>query len=440
MNDLKVTDIRAGAYFGLKIFFVGRLEDNTILTIPFSKMLPLLLIDMESSFDYRGGDYKLSFVSQCVAATSTSPSNAITTSVGYVDSNISISALTVQDALRDLEKKLNDNYEKKYSTDFSNPNGAKKITYKINIDPQIHGSLDLVTKDSYAQNDEVKLSFTPSQDILSMIRKIVSSSKELNQRVADSSPTLETPFNPGSFLPVYDTKYYLTNDQLQVVFDVGVYQGGDSNKFTFEYYFADPGKNVDVLGFDVKFTHTLNWLNISDYGNDHNTNRSSDVPRQNPGFYSQNVVHPDTTRTELRNLPQDKLPIPAQSGDVAKLPLTTRNDAQGYQLHPYDAVKTAKLAFDTYAKACSALDNQVTFTVRGHLTILERLIKQPDDTGPTSFTTNGIWVKVNIYNSDYSQFYYTGWYQVLTIDNFFSGGKFTQLLTVMMMSGEQQPT
>lgn len=253
--------------------------------------------------------------------------------------------------------------------------------------------------------------------------------------VAASQPGISKQFHPGVKIPVFQTLYYLQDSVLNVIYNIKLYEGG-GDTFEFDYYFSGPGKNVDVLEFETKFPNMIAWMSSSISGTELNRNAASQIPAEHPQQHASNNVHPDITRKELYNKPIEQKPIPALKGDIAWLPANNRPEGSGFIKLEANAVPAARLAFESYGQICSALDIQLTFTIRGHLDILDQVITQPDQASEGFGVSKGIWIKVNIFNKDGSPFFYTGYYRLITVDNIFSGGKFTQMLTVMMVDRE----
>lgn len=433
-NDFQIKDLMGGMCFGLKIFFVGRLKDGSEYTMPFNKMLPLQLVKFDARFSFKGGEYFMGFVSAgtAIASSPLRPQNGIARAAAFTNKNVSFKCKQVQEAIELLEQKLNQNYEDVYSTELKNTAGARSIKYQIKLDSKICGCLNLITKDSFVKDELCQLTFEPNVDIGTMIRQILSSSTEVNQMVASSQPGIAKQFHPGVKMPIIKTMYYLQDDVLNVIYDVKLYEGG-GDTFEFDYYFSEPGKNVDVLEFETKFPNMIAWMSSSISGTELNRNAASQIPSEHPQQHASNNVHPDITRKELYNKPKEQKPIPAAKGDIAWPPATNRPEGTGFIKLEANAVPAARLAFESYGQICSALDIQMTFTIRGHLMILEKVVTQPDGDSQGFGVTEGLWIKVNIYNKDGSPFFYTGYYRLITVDNIFSGGKFTQMLTVMMM-------
>lgn len=433
--ELKVKDINSGFCFGLKIFFVGRLADGSAWTIPFSKMLCLQVLNIEARYSHRGGEYLLRMMSSAtsLSSTPTREGNGIARAGAFTNKNVSFKASTVQEAIKLLEDKLNKNYDDVYATELENTPDARRIVYKIWVDPRIDGPLTLVTTDSFAKGEKCQITFETSVDITTMIRTILTSSKQVNEMFGSSAKGVKVQMHPDVKLPITSNNYYLKPDVVIFNYRVDLYEGGGET-FEFDYLFSGPGKNVDVIDFDMRFHAMQSWMTTTLSSAELNRNQRSLIPSQHPAFHASNNVHPDITREELYDVPITRRPIDADYQDVAWLPAVNRSENTGLARHEADATPFARLAFETIGNVCGATDAQLTFNIRGHLTILERLVSHPDGGSIPIGVTDGTWIKVNIFNRDGTPFFYTGKYILHTVENIFSGGKFTQLLTVMMMT------
>lgn len=431
----KIKSLSSGLMFALKIIFVGRDSSNTIVTIPCPSIIPLQLAEMDARFNYQGGDYKMSFIISTYAAAPSvkTPKAGVSKAAGYVNKNITIKAKTVSEALSQLEEKLNGNYDKTYETELENSVGAKKILYKINNLGGWAGKLSLVTTETWAPGEEMKLTFNPNEDILSMVRKIIHSSKDVNDLIGSSLSGVYKEFQSGVNIPTYTPRYHLQDGTLELAYDINKYVGGGP-LYEFDFLFADAGKNVDVLDFEIRFPNMGTWMNSkSQFGTELNTNASSAVPAAKPDFYSNNVCTVDTTRQTIYNTPVEKWAIRAGSGDVAFVSQTPNSERGGHPKIKFDAVPSVRLAFETLSAACGAWNPQQSFTIRGHLSLLDDAIGYPDGSKDTFGTKSGVWIKVNIKDQEGSPFFYTGAYKLMSVDNIFANGKFTQILTVFMM-------
>jgi hypothetical protein len=239
-------------------------------------------------------------------------------------------------------------------------------------------------------------------------------------------------------MPVIIPRVYPRDDYVEVVFDIKLYEGGNSNRFVFDFYFSDPGKNVDVMDYEVVFDDFIAFLASNNTTSlDKNTNMSGQMQSSNKKVYQLDLVHIDVTKKKLEaNEPEKATVLNLKENDIAP-PLTRSNsDANAFNNYAYDDIKNAKLAFSTISEFTSAGGrNQQTFTIRGHLDLLNMCCAYPDGSYDPTLAVEGVWVKVNIRmplgdTGRYIPFYYTGWYELVTITNIFENGKFIQQLSV----------
>lgn len=442
----QVTDIIAGLIFALKIIFVGRTPDNQEVTLTGGRILLLAMTNMAASFDQRGGEYQLQFVysGSALGITSIRPNDPLARAAAYSNKNISITARTVREAVKQLEDKLNSNYDNLYQHYLKTKN-AKPIKYVLEIDPRIDGNLNLINRDSWAPGEPAKLLLPSTIDIAGMLRIIVSSSREVNEMISASSDGIRKQFHPGVKIPTYSAMWVPEPDRCVAYYRVNLYEGGQvpESMFEFDYYFSGAGKNVDITQFDVKFPQMNLWIGTSLWSTPLNTNIDARVPNLNPTQFTSNTLTADKTLAEIKNPPRNTSLVSASSGDPALVSAVPPPERSGHVNTEHDAVPAAKLAFETIAKFGMATDLMFTFTMRGHLSLLNKAVISPDlsdiSSSNSSFgITNGLWIKVNIFNADGQRFFYTGWYRVLSITNRFVGGTFVQQITVMMIP--DQPT
>jgi hypothetical protein len=442
MKALNITQYQAGAQFALKIFFVGIKADGSHDTITLNNVIPIMLDKMEAKYSHKGGEYHISFniSSDSVGSTPLRPENGLARAVGFVNKNISFKAGTVQEAMKLLEVQLNKNYTDVYANELANSGGARSLKYSIELDPKITGGLNLVTKDSLAPGEKCQLTFTPSVDIGTMIRQIMMSSKDVCDMIGGGSDGITKDGHPGVKLPILQTFYHAEKSVITVIYRVVLYEGGNiEDVYTFDYYFS--GKNVDILEFEVKFNQMECWIQESLVSTEFSRNADGKVPTEHPDAHKSNNLPTNKTCTRLENIPaNNKKDINAKSADLAALPLSPRAEGTGLIRHEGSAVPSAKLAFETLGRAVGATNNQVTFTIRGHLDILDKVVYPPNGKGdPPIGVSKSSWIKVNIFDQDENPFFYTGKYLMTTVENIFSGGKFLQNLTVSMVEPSNLP-
>lgn len=432
-EKLAVTGLTDSLIFGLKIIFVGRKKDNTVETIPLPYIIPMQLTGMGARFDFKGGEYKMEFIISGSAGVPSDRNTGLGLKYGFVNSNITIKAKTVKEALSQLEEKLNHHYDKTYSTELRNNSGARSIKYKINNMLDLDGELDKVSTDSYREGDYVRMTFPRTYDLVTMARNIIYSSKALCDVIGESTAGLKQELHPGVKVPTFTPRYHLKNGELELGLDIQFYTGGGS-QYTFDYLFSDPGKNVDVMDFEIKMANLNIQLSASKYGFDSNINLSNEQQTVDPSNFSNNVLTPNTTRDTLKQEPSEPKAVDLRRNDVAALPTRSSKEVEGVASLKSSTLPSYRLAFEALTQLASATEQQTTFTIRGHLDILKQCVVYPDGSIFNFGASEGMWIKVNIKDYEGNPFYYTGYYFVNTVDNIFSQGKFIQMITVMQMA------
>lgn len=435
--DMQVTN-PYNLQWGLKIFFVGRRPDNSIEVLPETGVLiPMNFVEMTSDFTYQGGIYKMRFfgtsdwAGQKPDPSATEFANSLLT--GYCNKNISLSAVTVKEAISELERKLNENYRQIYDSVLNNP-GIRPIKYKINLDPEIDGKLSLLPTETFAKDSPSKMNFSPSQTILSWIYTILRSSEELNKTVGESIDKLKTTDHQGVKLIGVLPRQVLTETELNLEYDIKFYVGGDRT-WTFDYLFADPGKNVDIMNFSIDMVSGGGWFAnsyTSNHGVDRETGQSGRTVGEDNKAAEKILAKDHSAPSVTEKL--EKITVPGTKNDVAFLPGTSTSEMNGYVRHRHSAVSKAKMMFATVSECGASYLPNVNFTIRGNLDLLKAGIIHPD--GTTAQALVGLntpsWLKVNIKDNEGNPFFYTGKYVLIQIDNIFSGGRFTQVLHTMM--------
>lgn len=451
MNDFKISTL-GSLHWGLKIFFVGRKPDNTIHTLPYpgiGVMIPMTFVDMESSFTFKGGEYIMNFVSLAsFAGANTDESKTNSLLAGYCNKNLSITAKSVKEALKELENQLNLNYKRTYDTELKNDKNARPLKYYIHYDTSLpEGTIDLsVGADSFAPNGSHTMQFYQEDTIVTWIFHILRSSKTLNDLVAESLDGIRKEGHPNvNVLSVFPS-FIATKSECQIIYNVSMYRGDNTqikslknNTMEFDFLFGSPGANVDVLGFDIHMKSALAWFSNSTRGSVDAATKISGTGMNNPAV-SQNVIVSNQKKETSQASNDLRYPIPIKSGDIAYLNASPQVDATGQIKYKEDAIPSAKLMFNTITQMNAAFDPQFTFTIRGHLDLLTAGIIYPqNEVGKLQSIPFGIraplWIKVNIKspNDQKTSFFYTGRYNVISVENHFSQGKFTQNLVVLMM-------
>lgn len=417
----------------LKPIFVGRKPDNTVEVIQ-SNLIPMVLQDLSATFDLKGGVYRMKFMINNSLASTRGGSRGPNMSYAFTDKNVAFEANTVEEALQQLQEKLQQNYDEAYRNRYENT-GQRKLKYTVNFDPEIKGELDMLLKDSFAPDDSRKFTFDSKKEVSAFILDILTRSQDVNDKIGGSREGLDKQGHPNVWIPSIVPRVCMRDGEVEVAFDVKVYKGQGGPTWTFDYFFADAGKNVDITDFEVVFPGLMNWLAYStDMSTDRNVNWSAILPTYNQEAYINDSVHEDTTRKFLYSLVPKKSPIEGDVNDVAVLGTIPSSDRYGYNPMVVKDVPSMRLAYNTLSQFNGAVEPQQTFTIRGNSELLDLCCTYPDGSRNMFNTENSIWIKVNIWMMDNGvprQFFYTGDYLLLTITNIWQQGKFHQQLTVI---------
>lgn len=432
-NNFNAKDF-ASLQFVLKPIFVGRKPDNSITTI-YGKLIPFMMSGIRATFDHQGGIYHIkAIINNSAASASRHGAHGPHMHYSFTDKNIQFEANTVEEALSLLSDGLQQNYDKTY-TNWLDSAGARKINYSINVDGEIKGQIESVIKNSFAPDDDKKLNFDPKKEISSHIMDVIKRSKSLNETIGASKDAYDQEFDPGAFMPVVVPRVHLKDGEVEVAFDVKVYKGG-GDKFEFDYYFAGAGKNVDILQYEVVYDNLLAWLRTAtDMGTDRHSDLSATMATYDTPWWIENIVHPDITREQLYNLVPKKNTIEALANDVAYLASSYQQDKYGFNALPVKDVASNRLATDASVILRGAVRPQQEMTIRGHLDLYNACCAYPDGSRDMFGTTDNLWIKINIFQQDENgqrhQFFYTGYWMLVGIENIFSGGKFIQKLAMI---------
>lgn len=428
-----------GLTFALKIMFVGRTPDNSVETL-YAKLIPMVIMpNVTATFTELGGRYAMEFQTAPTLAATDDPSSGAPMNFGFVKRTVSFEASTVEEALPLLQQHLQGGYDEIYKKEGLTDQG-KPIVYKITADGEIKGRLKGLNVNSLAPNEPIKNVFSPTLQIATFIDAIMKSSPELQDKIGASKPGLQKEGHPGIFMPVIQPRVIYNKSDITVHYHIAVNRGGMQGKFEFDYYFADAGKNVDILSYEVKFQYIGAWIPTKiTTGYDWTVNQSSTMQLEKPKIWEHNICTPDVTIKD--NLVEvERSPLNIKKNDPRPQPSVTFTDRIGHNNMPFKDTPSIRLAMESRADFMSAIATQQQFEIRGNLDILDATAYYPDGSEMGNlYGGNNMWVKVNIWMPDdrfeggKRQFFYTGYYKVLSVENIFSGGQFKQHLTVTMV-------
>jgi hypothetical protein len=265
----------------------------------------------------------------------------------------------------------------------------------------------------------------------SMVMDIIMRSPDVLAKIGAGRENKVNEFCEGVFQPMLAPMVHYKDSSIEVSFKTHAYKGGADAKYEFDYYFADAGKNVDVLGYDVKMSNMQVFLEAtSKHSVDKYTNVSGTITKPD---VMKGINHENKTQEKLLEL-VEKTINKGGSGDIAIFSANSSYKKQvGYNNYEYDRVPGVKLASDSLADWHACINMSPTFEIRGHKQLFEHCISKPTEVKGIVHG-DGIYVKVNVFMPDSReqsgkrQFFYTGYYRVLSITNTFSSGKFTQHL------------
>lgn len=439
-SKFKVTSAASdGLTFLLKIFFVGRTPHNNIETIT-AKLIPMIIMpNVSATFNEAGGRYAMSFITSATLGSTDNPASGAPMNYSFVKRTVSFHSGTVEGALGLLEKHLNQGYDEIYKKE-GNSEVGKKLVYKITFDPEIKGEIKSLNKDSLAPGEDSKFVFSPTLQIANFIHTILKQCPELQQKIGESKAALQKEFHPNLFIPVIQPRVCYHDDNIEVAYHVAVNRGGVQKAFVFDYYFADAGKNVDVISYEVKFQYLGAWIPTKiTTGYDWSLNQSSTMQIHKPTLWKEHNVTPDTTRKE-NTVEVERSPLQISQNDPRPQPSVTYNDRTGHNNMPFDSTPHIRMGSDALADFSTAISTQQTFEIRGNLDLLDCTAYYPDASEVGSlYAGQNVWIKVNIWMPDSRfdggkrQFYYTNYYKLMSVENIFTGGQFKQMLTVMMV-------
>lgn len=428
-----------GLTFALKIMFVGRTPDNKIETL-FAKLIPMVIMpNVSATFTELGGRYMMEFQTSPTLGATDDPLSGAPMNFGFVKRTVSFEASTVEQALSLLQQHLQNGYDEIFKKEGTTDQG-KPIVYKITADGEIKGKVKGLNVNSLAPNEPNKFVFSPTLQIGTFIDAIMKASPELQAKVGESKAGLQQEGHPGIFMPVIQPRITYLDDKIEVNYHIAVNRGGMQGKFEFDYYFADAGKNVDILSYEVKFQYIGGWIPTKiTTGYDWTINQSSTMQLEKPKLWAHQIVTTDKT-IQNNIIEAERSSLNLKKNDPRPQPSVTFTDRIGHNNMPFSDTPHIRLAMDARADFQTAIATRQTFEIRGNLDILDATAYYPDGSEIGSlYGGNNMWVKINIWMPDdrfeggKRQFFYTGYYKVMSVENVFTGGQFKQFLTVNMI-------
>lgn len=456
-----------GLVYVLKTIFVGHNDDGTTEMI--SNIKPLLFInyDITAIFDSSGAKYKFGFIGAVNGMSKLQQVQKI-----FNGLNFNIGNGTLEDTFKILEKKVNEKYNdflrrakleftKTLYNDAKGKNEAplspgeaikqasaffdknyRKVEYRIfapEYNSQRYKAGDNESVRIKSKQELGSFNYGYSLGIEEIIKKVMASSTGViddgNSRGTKDGKAYVYKIVSGlrstndKFIVEYHIKKY---EYVVVPFDAFSkgedYKPAEGQLITFNYIFT--GKNVDIKNFDIKMEMGMAFFEIAA--------TTDTLPESKPQAISKgggSSVVAGTGKT-IRS----KTPLFLGSKMTQPMARNTR--------HPGDSA-----FFQSLLNRQAALENiEAKMTIYGNIQLLDEMLIVPSKLKDTETekpvkdaTINPRWlstptlIKVNIkmpvdtndVNTEYEDFWYTGFYSLFSVKNIFQDGEFLQELDLL---------
>lgn len=428
--------------FGLaiKIFIFGRTHDNEEKVIKVGSYM-LFLADFQAHIDVTGATYTLTCNTNVSMAINPMIGNNTAGQISFIPYNMNIKAATVGEAIQQLQLNLNKSYEnfKQQSVDSS----ARPCRFLFELDPELDKKISGLNKDSTQAGEAARFTFEQNISIYEVLQRILMASPEINERIdSENRNAFSRPFFDARFLPIVTSKFIPLPGRVDVIYTIKPMAKSthDKQKFTFNFFFAGAGQNVDVMGFDLTFNISgpvMAGLNTSKavevYRNQNGQSVNTDANTVTKTIITENKRND----TAVNDVP-DRKPINAAKNDIIPNQPKSNREANGNPEDSVENIKPLRHALLVITEVATSNGQQLKLDIRGRPEILQLTngfeVNQ-DFSLSDGFLTDFIWIKVNMFDSEGEQLGYRGYYRLVSMRNSFSGGKFTQELYVSQMQG-----
>lgn len=441
----------------LKTVFIGPKMDNSVGYIANVKPLLFSMYDLQSKFDVVGSEYYVKFIGI---------SNGNSKLPGFNNTTVaSVSMGTKKklgDTITELQTQLNANYtsETDKLIERCKADGLELQGRKLVYEIVLHGEYANYDMDNVqlSQRGNIdtsgNITFPKNASIEQMIHNVLRSSKQVGKDA--SKPTGEV----DKIFKVFGSTKHSGDDTgtTTVRFDIHAYDvpkstsdgatlnNGKSNAIEYDYMYT--GKNIDVLDFDMKMEMGMGLLQLltvnNTVKNTHPVVGEEDdirgVNKMSNAGASGKSSGPDNTK-KLVSINVGTI-LPSKKYDELSV---IGNVSEG-----------TAASFDSLLSKHSQLETLgVSIKVLGNPAVLNDLNITPDDipSGKTGGTPFGEWltgpplVKVNVsipanpnalvVEDKFSkEFWYKGFYRVISTKQQFVGGIFTQVHDMLSMELE----
>lgn len=432
--------------WALKTVFVGYKIDNTVEYIANLKPLIFMMYDLQGKFDVTGSEYYLNYIGVANGSAKLPCYNSV--------APISISAgagATMKDVMGELVTQINEKYNKEVAA--MKERAAKKdlqlegrtIKYDIVLPPEyLSYPVDNIVVSQRGNVDTSgNITFPKDSNIERMIHTVLRSSKKINEDAAQAKGTVdrifktysETTFEGDDTGSMTVTFYVKPYDVPKATSETSL-NNGETNAIEYEYMYS--GGNVDILDFDIKMEFGMGFLQMLTVNNPlQNTNPiegEADNTQESLSISTSGTTgstsNPDNTKKQIVSV---GTLYPSKKFDE----LLTKGVENNADAAAFDLLLSKHSQLETLESKVKVLGNPL---VLGDLNILPSELGTNGPVGSTAFAK---WllgpplVKIDVYvpanpnslvvtDQFRKQFWYRGFYQVISTRHTFDQGMFTQ--------------
>jgi hypothetical protein len=461
-----------GLVFLLKTIFVGHNTKGTTEMITNVRPFMFVAYDIAAVFDNSGAKYKMSFVGLTNGAGKLPQPQKIFEGLSFE------SKPTLKGTFTALEEAVNNKYQRfkgkaikefAASTEIFETAGLSeqdKLVYAQNylVDNYRDVQYKIIATDyedearypsGDIENDRVKtkikndsISFNFGDDV--GVEEIINLLMKTSSGVLDDSKGVASDEFPGKRKYIYKiistlkstpTEYIIEYHIKRYAMDIGPYEQQAKNgeivpkpgqSIEFNYIFT--GKNVDIKSFDLKMEMGMAFFQIAATSNNVPTQDSTTAGNRSYPFRGPGSKWPAGTDIERRGK------APLFLGTTLKQPFA-RNTTRPIDSAGFQALLDRHASLESISASMIIYGNP---QLLDELSILpSELINGETEEPEEGATVNPRWISAptlikvnvkmpedpnNLVNTTYEDFWYTGYYNLMEVENNFSEGEFTQKL------------
>ncbi|MFY0655417.1 MAG: hypothetical protein JXR12_01435 [Neptunomonas phycophila] len=432
--------------WALKTVFVGYKSDNTVDYIANLKPLIFMMYDIQAKFDVSGSEYYTKFIGVANGSAKLPCYNSVAPI-----SLTSGAGATLKDVIGELVTTINDKYTKE--VDKMKERAAskgmqlegRKITYAIVLPPEYESyPVDNIVVSQRGNVDTAgNITFPKDANIEQMIHTVLRSSKKINEDAAQAKGTVDRIFKTfsettfeGDDTGTMTITFYVKPYDVPKATSEETLNNGETTAIEYDYMYS--GANVDILDFDIKMEFGMGFLQMLTVNNPlQNTNPVEGEPEntQTSQEFSTSGTSGKTSNDDntAKSVVSVGTLYPSKKFDE----LLTKGVENNADAAAFDLLLSKHAQLETLEAKVKVLGNPL---VLGDLNILPSELGTLGPIGSSKFAK---WllgpplIKINVYvpanpnslvvsDKFRKQFWYRGFYQVLSTRHTFDQGIFTQ--------------